>query len=397
MNNYYQILGVSENATTAEIKSAYKSLAKMYHPDINPSPAAEEQFKIISVAYKMLSNSDYRLQHDSQLARERLKRARFASQNYQNTQQKPWSQPKRTHSYRQYPKGVSAEMERKGTIYAIGMIGLIAFILYIGASIFEYYQAKKLENVISEFNTQVQHADSLFYAGKVQAALLFISSIKSTSEEAIKLKRHEINYLNFRKQQAEIDYKNQAFRDALWGYLFYMEYTGRQDVEMLYKTANCYRQIDQPDNSIFILNNLLNQNFKRIQMLELIAKIYKEDMGNETLALKYYEMSLLTIKQQFKEIYGEAYRLLVSAERTPTTYKQIYFGAAELYYFKKEYTEASKLLEWVIFFEPENEKAYQYLINCYLQMEKEGEACQIFQKANDKNIDVSNIPLTNCS
>lgn len=396
MNNYYQILGVSENATTAEIKSAYKSLAKIYHPDINPSPAAEEHFKLISVAYKMLSNSEYRFQHDHQLARERLKRAQFASQNYQKRQERPWSKPQQHYSNRPTGKRISPEMERKGTIYAIAMVGAVAFIIYIGVTIFEFYQTQKLERVVENFNNQVQYADSLYYAGKIKAALLYISDIKSSSQTVAQLKAYEINYLNFRQQQADIDYKNNAFQDALWGYLFYMEYTGRQDVEMLYRAANCYRKVGQPANAVFILNNLMNQDFKLLEMMELLATIYKEDMEDKELALKYYEMGLLTIRQQFKEIYGEAYRLLVSAERTPTTYKKIYFGAAELYYLKRDYVEASKLLEWVIFFEPQKEKAYQYLINCYLEMEKELEACQVSRKANNKNIEISNSQLINC-
>ena len=54
--NYYEILEVSVNATTAEIKTAYRKLARKYHPDINKSPEAIERFKEISTAYETLSN-----------------------------------------------------------------------------------------------------------------------------------------------------------------------------------------------------------------------------------------------------------------------------------------------------------------------------------------------------
>lgn len=54
--NYYEILEVSVDSTTAEIKTAYRKLARKYHPDINKSPEAIERFKEITTAYETLSN-----------------------------------------------------------------------------------------------------------------------------------------------------------------------------------------------------------------------------------------------------------------------------------------------------------------------------------------------------
>ncbi len=63
--DYYEILGVSRDASLDEIKRAYKKLAKKYHPDLNQgNKEYEEKFKKINEAYKVLSDSKLREQYD---------------------------------------------------------------------------------------------------------------------------------------------------------------------------------------------------------------------------------------------------------------------------------------------------------------------------------------------
>mmetsp|Transcript_25473 Transcript_25473/g.35545 ORF Transcript_25473/g.35545 Transcript_25473/m.35545 type:complete len:227 (+) Transcript_25473:64-744(+) len=66
MADYYDILGVDESASTAEIKRAYRKLALKWHPDKNPKnkKEAEERFKEISEAYDVLSDPEKRREYD---------------------------------------------------------------------------------------------------------------------------------------------------------------------------------------------------------------------------------------------------------------------------------------------------------------------------------------------
>ena len=63
--DYYEILGVSRDADTAAIKSAYRKLARKYHPDVNKTKEAEEKFKDINEAYEVLSDKAKRQRYDS--------------------------------------------------------------------------------------------------------------------------------------------------------------------------------------------------------------------------------------------------------------------------------------------------------------------------------------------
>lgn len=80
--NYYDILGVKKTADEKEIKSAYKKLARQYHPDLNPNNKdAEAKFKEISEAYAVLSDAQKRSQYD-----------RFGSGNFGNDFERAWGQ-----------------------------------------------------------------------------------------------------------------------------------------------------------------------------------------------------------------------------------------------------------------------------------------------------------------
>lgn len=62
--DYYEVLGVDKNASEADIKSAFRKLAKKYHPDVSKEPDAAEKFKEAQEAYAVLSDTDKRRQYD---------------------------------------------------------------------------------------------------------------------------------------------------------------------------------------------------------------------------------------------------------------------------------------------------------------------------------------------
>ena len=63
--DFYQVLGVPDSASEADIKKAYRRLAKQYHPDANPdNPQAGERFKEISEAHSTLSDAEKRKKYD---------------------------------------------------------------------------------------------------------------------------------------------------------------------------------------------------------------------------------------------------------------------------------------------------------------------------------------------
>jgi Ca-activated chloride channel family protein len=66
-NDLYSLLGVAHNVTADEIKAAYRLAARRFHPDVNPHPAATEEFKLIANAYGILSDPAQRAVYDAAL------------------------------------------------------------------------------------------------------------------------------------------------------------------------------------------------------------------------------------------------------------------------------------------------------------------------------------------
>ena len=86
--DYYKILGVSSDATRVQIKTAYWSKAKIYHPDLNSSRDANQTFALINEAYEVLTDEDARSKFDLNYRNRHAKIRPVAADRRTNFEQK---------------------------------------------------------------------------------------------------------------------------------------------------------------------------------------------------------------------------------------------------------------------------------------------------------------------
>ncbi len=162
MKDHYRTLGVAENATDADIKLAYRRLAKRYHPDVNAGArGAEERFKEIVEAYNILSDPMLRRTYDMKRKRREL----FGSgstfvyspqpaQEKKDPRRKTYSPEDLERAQRRHRGRAMAQMARRKKLLA-GMI--VTFIIYLfAAAAFQTWMEEKREEEAAALTRQLE-------------------------------------------------------------------------------------------------------------------------------------------------------------------------------------------------------------------------------------------------
>ncbi|MCS6832947.1 MAG: DnaJ domain-containing protein, partial [Flammeovirgaceae bacterium] len=151
MESLYDILGISAEATQKEIKSAYKKLALLYHPDRNPhNKDAEEKFKAINNAYHILSDPLKKQQYDSLRKSFYFHHTQSHYYTYQTTYQPHHQQTTTEKQYRSSwtytaeDRKRDEELARKWMLGFFLVVAAITFMVYGFLAWKDRWEAKKI-------------------------------------------------------------------------------------------------------------------------------------------------------------------------------------------------------------------------------------------------------------
>lgn len=387
MVNYYHILGLSQTATQAEIKTAYRKLALRYHPDKNGgSSYAEERFKQISEAYRVLSNPRKKARHDWMLEYGVYQQAqaeaawRAATVTHTNTTaQRPGA-----HQRRRARPRFNSRQNLLATAWAFGIFFLMA-LLVVSVSAWNAYQ---LEQQLIEQNEQARKvyvkAEQQYEEGNFGLSLHLLKSVMGNS--AIAPRASELQNYIFKNLEEEGLRQYQAGNYARAAQLLQLLADNAQEYRpgALAHLVSSYEVLQDYEGAIRGYKSVIRLEPRTIEARNRLARIYAEYYKDFDTALQYYQQASELVTDQYESEYGKAYAITVNPETTPDSHYQLHCGLAQVYISQGMLHQAESALKWAIFLRPDEPIAYYLLGIRHREANEQAAACSAWKIAADK-------------
>lgn len=393
MTNYYNILGLDRNASSTEIKMAYRKLAFQHHPDKNNNtPESEERFKEINKAYQVLNDPFQRARHDLFLDYQQYgfntgnDFEPYAEYEYRydygdaytnnNYQSQPYeNQEKSSRSQRN---------NRIGNIWAFSFFFLIVVLTIASNGINAYYERQQNAKIIARQYEILNEAKHAFDKGNYQNALLQIDKINDVYAAEMSLATFKQELMKKLMDTADHQFEQGNYEKALNYYYLIQDHYQSLNLNFYYKLAACYKEMGNYNQAIRIFSHIADLGYNRLSNYVEIAEIYYYNLNNNDEALDYFEKSIDLITLQYIALYGDGYHTLVNPSATPDLHYRAFFGIAKIYQKERDYQEAEEAYDWSIYLRPSSVEAYIAKGKCEQQMGNSWKACENWQIAAEK-------------
>lgn len=280
--DYYNILEVGYNASQEEVKLAYRRLAKMYHPDVNADDAEKaEMFKVVSEAYKVLSDEDRKAAYD-------LRLLLGVYDDYLPDANRTYDTRSRSFRYRSYKRRDPVTYSKK-TYVAVSL-----FVLFVASAIWAVPVGLTWYSSAYNYEQGVERYNKGQYFPALNSLDRAINDFGSKNTEACALAA-TILMNHFGQYSYAIEYANRGLT---------MAKTDREKVKLLYVKALClkaganyYTALQQLEEA-----KLLEPGFDSLYYT--IANIQAFHLDNYGPALENYN-TLLQMNANFSDAYYE--------------------------------------------------------------------------------------------
>ncbi|MEM6830400.1 MAG: DnaJ domain-containing protein [Bacteroidota bacterium] len=388
MINYYEILGVSENANTDEIKTAFKRQAVKYHPDKHQGkPEMEERFKEINEAYQILSDSYEKARFDL-----KLKYQQFSS----STPPYPYTQQQYRRRPHYEPASVDYKKNTIATLYAFGITLAIALIVMSGVWIKESYDQMKINRKLTERRELYKKAKLSFDNGDYEHAFQLMDNMKFFRLEERDIKLFKDNMIDSVIERGDQYFNDEFYNEAIYLYELVQKFEINKPLFSLKgQLAKAYLEIGRPEKSIEIYEGLMEKEYRIISSMIAIGEIQRDQMNDLLTAKEYYLNAHKRAVKQYTKFYGAAYSLVINGQHLPTEHYELYTGLADIYYRLGEYELAIKASKWNKYVWPDSADAYLNTAKVFSSLNQKANACNELNGAIIRGW--KGTPIINCN
>ena len=377
--NYYHILGVSEQASSGEIKTAYRKLAVRYHPDKNAgSIYAETRFKEISEAYRILSDPEKRARYDIMVVLE--EQERLAQQHYQQRRRR------RPHPGQMPPVRRGRINSRENIVATAWAIGIFIVIAIIGAGLYQYklYQLEQEELAqLEDAKRRYEQVEALYQAGAYEQVLAHIQILFKQGYYSDR--GDNLHYLSLIEVEAagQRAFNEANYKDAAHYFQVYADYQKEYKPEILARLVISYQNAKQFRKAVQVYKNVIKQEPATIEARVGLANLYAIELKDFENALTYYSEASDIIEKDYIARYGKAFPLAMNPMDAPESHYDLHCGLARVFISMGKLKQAELALEWAMFLRPNKAMAY-YLIGLKHREARELEAaCEAMRKAGE--------------
>jgi len=343
MRDFYEVLGVARNASIDEIRSAYKRLAKQYHPDANrDNPQAEEIFKIVNEAYHTLADPVKKSRYDLIL-----------NGFSREVEDAYWKEVKKRRYY-EWRKSQEKRYRFDKDYFKIQGLAFLVFFVLAGFCFaiintgHYYVRQQELQKKEAE-SKLLNEVNGLFLSGKFNDAFSMINVLEKREPFAFRFIYARDSLVEVLRSRADKDFDSKNFQSAAKYYEILSQYETPKRIKTLERISLCQYYMGDYLQSLQSLKQLHNQEPGNMALIYQIGQINLEKLNNAEEALYYFSLGKKLMKENLSEIYGKAFTVVMDPKDAPDIYYYIFMGRGQANIRLRKYDDAITDFNWAIF------------------------------------------------
>ncbi|MEM9329060.1 MAG: DnaJ domain-containing protein [Bacteroidota bacterium] len=372
MQNHYATLGLAEDCTTEEVRAAFKKLAVRYHPDKNLGQNTEEEFKAINEAYQVLSNPYERARHDLTL--------KYGAADYSTVDWEEGAPPRKQRTaYSAAP--IDYKQNWEATAWAFGFTFVVATVIMTGVWIHNYFERQAYEEYLAERRTKFEMAQQLESRGQLEQSLGILSDLGVFHRMEKDMETYQRELLDMISEEGQEAFDEQRYRRAIYYFEIFDKFAPIDKSSLKEELAICYQYVNQPQESIRLLNELVTSGYRHIETYLRLAQIHRDQLGDHEMSLRYFEVACEVAINYYKQIYGNAYLLVVTQHNIPDLHYRLFTEMADVYLINDLPEKAISATRWNIQTWPDSAANYAIAARGYEELGEINRACDFYQTA----------------
>jgi tetratricopeptide (TPR) repeat protein len=362
MATYYDALGLTREASATEIRLAFKRLAMQFHPDRNPNnPQAEEFFKIINEAYHVLSDPLKKARYDARL--DSHESGTPPPPAYSAAEEFAWREAQRKR-YAQWQQTQQKHYTFDTNYFKIQGLAFLTFLVLSGVCFGiihtgSYFMELKRAEVRQQKRALVVNVNLLFTSGKIEEAISTITRLHKEEPLDLQFSKARDSLVEVLRYQSTKEFGKRNYEAALPMLSCLKNYEFPPRAETLRKIGECQYNLGNYTDALQSLKQLLNLQPWNIEVIYQIGIINQEYLQNQEEALQYFALGKKIFRDNLIEIYGEAFEIVMNPADVADVYVEIFKAKAVAEMSLKNYKDALKDLNWVIYLRPNQAEPYK--------------------------------------